>query len=210
MTKCAKRVILFVLENTMLSAKQKQILELVQQNPQITLAELAKAVGLKSVSTVHVHIRKLIKENFLERNGHALIATHRPVDEFTPIPFYGFAQCGDTDIFAEENIVDYVNMPTKFLPTPTQDLFFIKAKGDSMEPSISEGDMLMFRKTSELPPVGSVVLCRRADGLKIKRLGRYNTENGPAYRLVSDNKAKYEPFPADASVEILAKLVRMN
>ena len=43
----------------MLSAKQKQILELVQQNPQITLAELAKAVGLKSVSTVHVHIRKL-------------------------------------------------------------------------------------------------------------------------------------------------------
>ena len=199
----------------MISAKQKQILELVQQNPQITLAELAKAVGLKSVSTVHVHIRKLIKENFLERNGHALIATHRPVDEFTPIPFYGFAQCGDTDIFAEENVVDYVNMPTKFLPTPTQDLFFIKAKGDSMETLIAPhdwliGDMLMFRKTSELPPVGSVVLCRRADGLKIKRLGQYNTENGLAYRLVSDNKAKYEPFPADSSVPILAKLVRMN
>lgn len=194
----------------MLSAKQKQILELVQKNPQITLAELAKAVGLKSVSTVHVHIRKLIKENFLERNGHALIATHRPVDEFTPIPFYGLAQCGDTDIFAEENILDYVNMPTKFLPTPTQDLFFIKAKCDSMEPSISEGDLLMFRKTSELPPVGSVVLCRKADGLKIKRLGRYNTENGPAYHLVSDNKAKYEPFPADDSVQILGKLVQMN
>lgn len=194
----------------MLSAKQKQILELVQKNPQITLAELAKAVGLKSVSAVHVHIRKLIKENFLERNGHALIATHRPVDEFTPIPFYGLAQCGDTEIFAEENILDYVNMPTKFLPTPTQDLFFIKAKGDSMEPSISEGDLLMFRKTSELPPVGSVVLCRKADGLKIKRLGRYNTENGPAYRLVSDNKAKYEPFPADDSVQILGQLVQMN
>lgn len=195
----------------MLSAKQKQILELVQQNPQITLAQLAQAVGLKSVSTVHVHIRKLIKENFLERNGHSLIATYRPVDEFTPIPFYEFAQCGDTDIFAEENIVDYVNMPTKFLPTPAQDLFFIKAKGDSMEPSISEGDLLMFRKLNgNVPSVGSVVLCRREDGLKIKRLGQYNTENGPSYRLVSDNKAKYEPFPADESVQILAKLVRMN
>lgn len=195
----------------MLSAKQKQILELVQQNPQITLAELAKAVGLKSVSTVHVHIRKLIKENFLERNGHALIATHRPVDEFTPIPFYGFAQCGDTDIFAEENIVDYVNMPTKFLPTPTQDLFFIKAKGDSMEPTISDGDMLMFRKTDgTLPPVNSVVLCRRGEGLKIKRLSKFNGEDGTGYRLVSDNKAKYEPFPADESVQILGKLVKMN
>lgn len=194
----------------MLSAKQKQILELVKQNPQITLAELAKEVGLKSVSTVHVHIRKLIKENFLERKGHSLISTNRAMDEFTPIPFYGFAQCGDTDIFAEENVVDYVNMPTKFLPTPTQDLFFMRAKGDSMEPTISDGDMLMFRKTIELPPVGSVVLCRREDGLKIKRLGQYNTENGPAYRLVSDNKAKYEPFLADESVQILGKLVRMN
>ena len=96
------------------------------------------------------------------------------------------------------------------MPTPTQDLFFIKAKGDSMEPTISDGDMLMFRKTNQLPSVGSVVLCRRDDGLKIKRLGQYNTENGPAYRLVSDNKAKYEPFPADESVQILAKLVRMN
>lgn len=194
----------------MLSAKQKQILELVKQNPQITLAELAKAVSLKSVSTVHMHIRKLIKENFLERKGHSLSSTNRAVDEFTPIPFYGFAQCGDTDIFAEENVVDYVNMPTKFLPTPTQDLFFIRAKGDSMEPTISDGDLLMFRKTSELPPVGSVVLCRRADGLKIKRLGQYNNENGIGYRLVSDNKAKYEPFPADTFVQILGKLVRMN
>ena len=80
-----------------------------------------------------------------------------------------------------------------------------------MEPSISEGDLLMFRKLNgNVPPVGSVVLCRREDGLKIKRLGQYNTENGPAYRLVSDNKAKYEPFPADESVQILAKLVRMN
>lgn len=86
----------------------------------------------------------------------------------------------------------------------------MRAKGDSMEPSISEGDLLMFHKTSQLPPVGSVVLCRRENGLKIKRLGQYNTENGPAYRLVSDNKAKYEPFPADDSVQILGKLVQMN
>ena len=86
----------------------------------------------------------------------------------------------------------------------------MRAKGDSMEPTISDSELLMFRKTSELPPVGSVVLCRKANGLKIKRLGRYNTENGLAYRLVSDNKAKYELFPADDSVQILGKLVRMN
>ena len=195
----------------MLSAKQRKILEIAAKKPQITLAELAKELGLKSVSTVHTHIQNLIKENFLERRGHTLICTNRDANEFTPIPFYGFAQCGDNDIFAEENIVDYVNMPTKFLPTPTHDLFFIRAKGDSMEPFINEGDMLMFRKADgTLPPVNSVVLCRRGDGLKIKRLSKFNGENGTSYRLVSDNKAKYEPFPADESVQILGKLVKMN
>ncbi len=195
----------------MLSAKQRKILEIVAKNPQITLAELAKELGLKSVSTVHTHIQNLIKENFLERWGRTLICTNRDVNEFTPIPFYGFAQCGDNDIFAEENIVDYVNMPTKFLPTPTHDLFFIRAKGDSMEPFINDGDLLMFRKTDgTLPPVNSVVLCRRGEGLKIKRLSKFNGENGTSYRLVSDNKAKYEPFPADESVQILGKLVKMN
>ena len=195
----------------MLSAKQRKILEIVAKNPQITLAKIAEEIGLKSVSTVHTHIQNLIKENFLERRGHTLICTNRDANEFTPIPFYGFAQCGDNDIFAEENIVDYVNMPTKFLPTPTHDLFFIRAKGDSMEPFINEGDMLMFRKTDgTLPPVNSVVLCRRGEGLKIKRLSKFNGENGTSYRLVSDNKAKYEPFPADESVQILGKLVKMN
>ncbi len=80
-----------------------------------------------------------------------------------------------------------------------------------MEPTISEGELVMFRKTDgALPPRNSVVLCRREYGLKIKRLGSFNSENGPQYRLISDNKAKYEPFLADESVEILGKMVRMN
>lgn len=195
----------------MLSDKQLKILELVKQNPQITLTELARNLGLKAVSAAHFHVQKLIEEKFLLREGRYLKTTNRDENEFTPIPFYGLAQCGDTDIFAEENVVDYVNMPTKFLPTPTHNLFFIKAQGDSMEPTISEGELVMFRKTDgALPPLNSVVLCRRENGLKIKRLGIFNSENGPQYRLISDNKAKYEPFLADESVEILGKMVRMN
>ena len=195
----------------MLSERQRKILQIIEENPKITLTQLADILKLKAVSAAHTQVKKLIEENFLVREGRTLKRTHRDENEFTPIPFYGFAQCGDTDIFAEENIVDYVNMPTKFLPLPTHDLFFMKAKGDSMEPFITEGEMLMFRRTNgTLPPVNSVVLCRREDGLKIKRLTQFNGEEGPQYRLVSDNKAKYDPFPADESVEILGKLVRMN
>jgi SOS-response transcriptional repressor LexA len=119
------------------------------------LQQIAEGLGLKSVSTVHVHIKKLIEQSFLVRQGRKLILTNRDTNEFTPLPFYGYAQCGDNDIFAEENIVDYISMPTRVLPTPTKDLFLMKSKGDSMEPAICDGKLLLLKKTNEMPDVDS-------------------------------------------------------
>jgi phage repressor protein C with HTH and peptisase S24 domain len=47
-------------------------------------------------------------------------------------------------------------MLTRVLPTPTKDLFLMEAKGDSMEPAISDGELLLFKKTNELPPADSI------------------------------------------------------
>jgi repressor LexA len=190
--------------------RQNKIIEIIKNTPNVTLQQIAKELGLKSVSTVHVHIKKLIEQNFLVREGRKLILTNRDTNEFTPLPFYGYAQCGDNDIFAEENIVDYISMPTRVLPTPTKDLFLIKAKGDSMEPVICDGELLLFNKTNEMPAVDSIVLCRKDEGLKIKRVRIFNSEEGPRYQMVSDNKLKYEPFDCDGSVRIYAKLVKMS
>ena len=105
-----KIVILFVLENTMLSAKQKQILELVQQNPQITLAELAKAVGLKSVSTVHVHIRK-----------GALLNKDTPLQKET-IPSISHAFVVETEKIRKNSLIEVINEEITF--TENDILFF--------------------------------------------------------------------------------------
>jgi repressor LexA len=193
----------------MLSKQQIKIVEIIKDIPNATLQQIAKELGLKSVSTVHVHIKKLIDQNFIIREGRKLILTNRDVSEFTPLPFYGYAQCGDNDIFAEENIVDYISMPTRVLPIPTKDLFLMKAKGDSMAPTISDGELLLFKKTNELPPADSIVLCRKDEGLKIKRIRTFNSEEGPKCQMVSDNKLKYEPFDCDDRVHIYAKLVKM-
>lgn len=191
--------------------RQTKILEMIKKNPAITLQEIAKKLKIKSVSTAHSHIQKLIDENFLIREGRKLILTNRDTNEFTPIPFYGFAQCGDDDIFTDENIIDYVPMPTRFLPTPTSDLFLMKAKGDSMEPTISDGELLLFKKVNGLPESGTIVLYRRGkEGLRIKRTRHFVGENGPDFQLVSDNKLKYEPIDCDGGVFIYAKLVKMS
>jgi repressor LexA len=159
---------------------------------------------------VHVHIKKLIEQKFLIHEGHKLILTNRDVSGFTPLLFYGYAQCGDNDTFPEENIVDYISMPMRVLPTPTKDLFLMKAKGDSMEPAISYGELLLFKKTNELPHADSIVLCRKGEGLKIKRVRIFNSGQGSKYQMVSDNKLKYEPFDCDDRVRIYAKLVKMS
>lgn len=191
--------------------RQSKILEMIKKNPAITLQEIAKKLKIKSVSTAHAHIQKLINENFLVREGRKLILTNRDTNEFTPLPFYGFAQCGDGDLLVDENIIDYVPMPTRFLPTPTSDLFLMKAKGDSMEPTISDGELLLFKRNVGAPESGTIVLCRKGKGsLQIKRTRSFVGEDGPKFQFVSDNKLKYEPMDCDGGVIIYAKLVKMS
>lgn len=194
----------------MLTEKQKRVLAFIRENPEIKLKDLKVKLGLKAESTVHAHIRKLIEQGFLVKEDGNYIVTDRDENEFTPIPYYGSAQCGDTDVFSEDRIIDYVKVPTQNLPFPNTNLFFIKAQGDSMEPNIHEGELLLFRKKFDMPENNTIVFCRKGDGLKIKRFNQYVDEEGKkAYRLVSDNKLKYEPLDMEG-VQILGYLTHLR
>ena len=194
----------------MLTEKQKRVLAFIRENPEIKLKDLKVKLGLKAESTVHAHIRKLIEQGFLVKEDGNYIVTDRDENEFTPIPYYGSAQCGDTDVFSEDRIIDYVKVPTQNLPFPNTNLFFIKSQGDSMEPNIHEGELLLFRKKFDMPENNTIVFCRKGDGLKIKRFNQYVDEEGKkAYRLVSDNKLKYEPLDMEG-VQILGYLTHLR
>lgn len=194
----------------MLTEKQKRVLAFIRENPEIKLKDLKIKLNLKAESTVHAHIQKLIEQGFLVKEDGNYIVTDRDENEFTPIPYYGSAQCGDIDVFSEDRIIDYIKVPTQNLPFPNTNLFFIKAQGDSMEPNIHEGELLLFRKKSDMPENNTIVFCRKGDGLKIKRFNQYVDEEGKkAYRLVSDNKLKYEPLDMEG-VQILGYLTHLR
>ena len=194
----------------MLTERQREVLTIIKANHEIKLKDIISKLDLKAVSTVHVHIQKLIQQGFLIKENGKFIITDRDENEFTPIPYYGLAQCGDTDVFSEERILDYIKIPTKNLPYPNNNLFFIKAKGDSMEPNISDGQLLLFRKISNTPANNAIVFCKKGDGLKIKRFNQYIDEEGnKKFRLVSDNKLNYEPLSCE-DVEILGQLTHLK
>jgi len=63
------------------------------------------------------------------------------------IPVLGSIACGEP-ILAEENIVEYREVFADNLPSG--DLFFLKAKGDSMEPRIPDGSYVLIRQQPDV------------------------------------------------------------
>lgn len=134
----------------MLKERQKEILSIIKKEPNITLEEIALRLNLKSVSNIHAHIQKLINQGYLKKFGRNLIVKNTGNDPISYIPFFGYAQCGYNGCFNDDDVLDYIPMPTKFLPGNIDNLIAIKAKGDSMEPNIQEEDLLIFDKSKSI------------------------------------------------------------
>lgn len=193
----------------MLTKRQKDILNIIKKNEGINLTGIAKDIPLAK-SVVSVHIKNLVKQEFLRKEGRKLILTEKSAEDITRLPYYGLAQCGYNDILTEDNVVNYIPMPTEFLPLKTNDLFLIKAKGDSMLPAIAEGELLLFKKKTDTDfNQNDILLCFHNEGLKLKRIKYIADENGQRLPfLVSDNKAYYEPIPVDENTRIVGKLIK--
>lgn len=73
------------------------------------------------------------------------IYTSAKVD-YILVPLYANICCGNGG-FVDDNIVDYVPVPSQGLNT-NKEHFCMVATGDSMEPMINEGDLLVFEKNS--------------------------------------------------------------
>lgn len=61
-------------------------------------------------------------------------------DDFVPVPLLGEIPCGDLKQVNDSHIIDYFEMPAWLA---SKDCFFLRAKGDSMEPIITDGDLLL-------------------------------------------------------------------
>ena len=140
-----------------LNGKQKEILRIIKESffsfgyaP--TVRELAVAIGVKSPRAVSHHLDCLEKKGFLRRTKedarNILLVVKdpsEPVRDVIKVPLVGWTAGGDA-ILAEENILDWVPISTKFFKTGSDDIFLLKVKGDSMSPKIEDGDIIIVRK----------------------------------------------------------------
>lgn len=85
------------------------------------------------------------------------------------------------------------------------DLSIVLASGESMAPTIADGDeMLVDHSDRQIPDKGAIFAIRRAGTVMVKRLMRVSG----ALHVVSDNPA-YPPYDASA-VEVIGRVVRLS
>ena len=122
--------------------------------------------------------------------------------ELHRIPVIGTISCGDP-IDAEENIVDYINVPE---PIPT-DAFALVCEGSSMEPSIVDGDKVVIEPTPDVED-GQVAAVLVDDQTKatLKRIKHI----GNSIWLMPDNR-DYDPIVLDAQHpgRIIGKAIKL-
>lgn len=135
--------------------KQKQILNFISQYIQTngsspTLQEIASAMGLSSLSTVHEHIEALIKKHMIKRyNGtvrglEIIDKTYSSTLNAIELPIVGYIAAGEP-IDAIEHQTDTIMVSTD-LVSKTRRCYVLQVRGDSMvDEGIFDGDNVVIQ-----------------------------------------------------------------
>lgn len=188
---------------------QKKLLDLLKLNMEspLTVRELQEALGVSSPSVVHHHIKQLEKNGFLKRNpsnSKDYVLSDAPERAIVYLNQYGLAQCGPEGSMLDGRPVDRVPIASRLLKFPAHEAFLVEAKGDSMEPKIKPGDMVIARRQVHAEN-GDIVVCVNRGEALIKK---YVSEGGLVI-LHSLNSERHHPFIAsdDFRIEGIVKSV---
>ena len=186
-----------------LSIMQKRIYEYIatciqQQGYPPSVREIGEAVGLKSPSTVHFHLKHLEEAGMIEKGagkGRAITLTEPAVPE-NQVPIVGNVAAG-SPILAQECIEDYLTFDTG---GRSGEFFALRVRGESMlNAGILPGDLVVVQQ-QKTARNGEIVVAMIEDEATVKT---YSRQNGHVW-LLPENDA-YEPIDGTYA-EILGRV----
>lgn len=164
-----------------------------------SVREIGRAVGFKSTSSVHTHLRALEEAGFIRRDAtkpRALELVETPKGHI--VPLLGKVTAGQP-ILAQQYIEDELVLPDWLAPDDST--FALRVSGESMiEAGILDGDIVLVRpqRTAEN---GDIVVALIGDEATVKRIYYENRR----VRLQPEN-ATMAPIYA-SSVIVLGRVV---
>lgn len=198
-----------------LSGMQKKIYEYIracirEQGYPPSVREIGEAVGLKSPSTVHFHLKHLEEAGMIEKGagkGRAISLVQPAAPAQAPVepvyeepadrvPIVGNVAAG-SPILAQECIEDYLTFDTG---GRSGEYFALRVRGESMlNAGILPGDLVVVRQ-QQTANHGEIVVAMIEDEATVKRLSR---RNGQIW-LLPENDA-YSPIDGTYA-QILGKV----
>lgn len=177
-----------------LTARQRQVLELIQQHIEETgfpptRADIARELGFRSPNAAEEHLRALARKGVIEMVAGASRGIR--LVESNGLPIIGRVAAGNP-ILATEHIEDYCDVPPSLF-RPRAD-YFLTVHGDSMiNAGILDGDLLAVHRTSDAGN-GQIVVARIEEEVTVKRLQR--TRSKYQLLLLPENP-DYQPISVD-------------
>jgi DNA polymerase V len=142
------------------------------KNPTLgTISKLAKSLGITPLQLV-MRSQQLSGGDFISKS------TKR---NFLKPPFFGTSVSCGKPVNEHFEIEKELSLDEEFVKNPA-DTFFVKASGDSMAPTIWDGDILIVSMKKK-PSNGDVVLAQIEDEFTVKRF--FKTTKG--IKLIPDN-----------------------
>ncbi|MFO7887947.1 MAG: transcriptional repressor LexA [Eubacteriales bacterium] len=195
-----------------LSDKQVKILNFIKEEINNkgyppSVREICKAVNLKSTSTVHSHLKKLVNKKYIKKGNNknrAIELIDNKISkydsekkEMTNLPLIGDIAAG-SPILAYENVEDVYPIPIDWVGK--EQSFMLQVKGESMiDAGIFSGDYVIISKQNTARN-GQIVAALIDDEATLKTF--YKEDN--YIRLQPENK-NMEPIISN-NVEILGVL----
>jgi len=144
---------------------------------EMTLREIAYLVEEKHPQKISHHLAQLEKKGLIKidrRSGSIRKIKASKSNNLMTVPILGTANCGEANIFANENLEGYLKISKKFI-NRGKNIFAIKAHGLSMNKakikgfSIEDGDYVIVDGENRNPNSGDYVLSIIDEMANIKR-----------------------------------------
>ncbi len=171
----------------MSKGKKQEILDFIKQHLEgegafPTLNEIKDNVGLKSVSTVHQHVKDLVESGALVDDGIGGYELPLKTNKSDEVEVIGYIAAG-FPIEAIEDKKTTISVPS--LP-PTNDFYALQVKGDSMiDEGIFDGDIVVIKRQTSAQNGQTVVAIIDDNKATLKKLYK---EDGK-FRLQPANQA---------------------
>lgn len=178
------------------SKKQKQVFDFIesfmdQEGYAPSLEEIAHHFGLSAVSTVHYHVRELVKEGFLKKRWNAnrsLEVVDHAVGPSVAVPLLGVIAAGRPIEAIEQQ--ETIELPPSLVGR--KDTYVLRVQGSSMiDEHIRDGDYVVIEKRNSADNGETVVALLNGSEATLKKLYREkkgmvrlqpaNTQMAPIY-----------------------------